>query len=81
MALNSITQGRLPIIDTERCVGSGTCSQIAPKVFQLDGGTSKVASERLHDDQFELVQNAIDCCPVQAISWNVLVADAEQAGQ
>ncbi len=59
---------RKPIIDQDICIGCELCVGTAPEVFRMtDGNIAEVfdpfgASE-------ELIQEAIDCCPVNCISW------------
>ncbi|MFJ8854820.1 ferredoxin [Streptomyces sp. NPDC102437] len=52
--------------DTEVCIGSGICVGIAPDHFQLVDGRSQPIEERVDEDQ--LVRDAADNCPVEAIS-------------
>lgn len=54
-------------IDEDVCIGSGTCVQIAPAVFELsDEGVAQVIAP----DAAELadLHRAEDSCPVAAIS-------------
>ncbi len=59
---------RVPYIEEDECTGCGTCEEICPDVFKLnDDGVAEVI------DPFgapkELIQEAIDNCPVDCISW------------
>lgn len=55
-------------IDEDLCIGCGTCSALAAKTFKLnDDGKAEVLNPSGDDE--ETIQNAIDSCPVQAISW------------
>ncbi|MGI6052428.1 MAG: ferredoxin [Bilifractor sp.] len=52
-------------VDQDICVGCGMCTGIAPDSFQMnDEGKAEFIAES--DDK--LVQEAIDSCPVSAIS-------------
>ncbi|GAA4312176.1 hypothetical protein GCM10023162_17970 [Klenkia terrae] len=62
-------------VDRSRCVGSGTCTQIAPDLFVLEDGTARVlapgepGSRAVRDDDRTAadVEEAVESCPVQAI--------------
>ena len=55
-------------INKETCIGCGTCSAIAPDVFRLtDDGKAEVIPGD-HAGKEDLVNQAKDACPVQAIS-------------
>jgi ferredoxin len=50
------------------CIGCTLCTQICPGVFEMqDNGKSKAV--RPSNDTEEKIQQAIDSCPVNAISW------------
>ncbi len=59
---------RIPQVDQEACISCGLCVSTCPGVFRFnENGKSEVydpagAAERE-------IQQAIDGCPVQAISW------------
>lgn len=56
------------VVDKDTCIGCGTCSALAPKVFKLkDDGKAEVIDQKGESE--ETIQNAIDSCPVGAISW------------
>ncbi len=57
-----------PIVDTDVCIGCGHCAEVCPLVFEL-GDDEK--STVIGPDQCSSCncQEAIDTCPVQAISW------------
>ncbi len=62
-------------VDRAICVGSGTCTQIAPDLFVLDGGRARVlapdepGARVIRDDERTAadVEEAVESCPVQAI--------------
>lgn len=61
--------GRIPIIDKEACIGCGLCTTIAENTFELgDDGKAEVKNPTGNAE--EKVQDAIDSCPVGAISWS-----------
>jgi len=58
---------KLPQVDKETCIGCGTCTVLAPKTFKLgkDGKAEVINPPR---DEEEKIKEAVDSCPVQAIS-------------
>lgn len=57
-------------VDQEECVGCGSCVEIAEDVFRLnDDDKAEVYGPITADNKSE-VQDAIDTCPVNAISWD-----------
>ena len=59
---------KIPVVDQEECVGCGNCVETCPDVFCLnDDGVAEA-----HDPNGateEDIQEAIDSCPVECISW------------
>jgi ferredoxin len=55
-------------VDRSVCLSTGMCTTIAPEIFELVDGSLTILVERLADDQVELVEDAIACCPVEALS-------------
>lgn len=59
----------IPVVDQDTCIGCGLCTQLASKTFQLnDEGVSHVIDPQGNDEA--TIQQAIDSCPVSAISWS-----------
>jgi ferredoxin len=59
---------QIPVVDRERCVGSTSCIQIAPGVYDMgEDGYSEVIDPAGADEA--TVQRAIDYCPAQALRW------------
>ncbi|NLC97213.1 MAG: ferredoxin [Erysipelotrichaceae bacterium] len=55
-------------IDKDLCIGCGLCESICPSVFQMnDEGLADVVKQPT-EDEFDSVSEAIDSCPVNAIS-------------
>lgn len=56
-------------IDKNKCIGCGTCAVIAPQSFRLgEDGKSEVIEPP--GDKEEKIQEAIEGCPVGAISFS-----------
>jgi len=56
-------------VDETVCIGCGHCAYVASETFFLeeDHGRARVIAQ--DGDQEELVQEAIDTCPVDCIAW------------
>ncbi|WP_218081307.1 ferredoxin [Anthocerotibacter panamensis] len=56
-------------VDEVTCIGCGLCAYIARQTFYLepDYGRSRVIHQTA--DNQELIQEAMDCCPVDCIHW------------
>ncbi len=55
-------------IDKEKCICCGSCPVMAPNTFKINEDEYK--AEVIGDgsgDVAEIIQQAIDCCPTQAI--------------
>lgn len=54
------------VIDQEECIGCEACVELCPEVFALNDDEKAIAKDP--DSTAECVQEAIDGCPVSAIS-------------
>ncbi len=56
-------------VDETRCIGCGHCAYVARHTFALepDYGRARVIAQDA--DRLEVVQEAIDTCPVDCIAW------------
>ncbi len=60
---------RIPVIDPEACIACGNCQAVCPEVFRLNealGHSEVVNPEGAPEAR---IQEAIDQCPAQCISW------------
>ena len=53
-------------INQELCIGCGACSALCPNSFKLNEDHGK--AEIISQEDAECAQNAVNSCPVQAIS-------------
>lgn len=62
--------GRLRVVvDRSLCVGTGMCTSIAPDLFELDDNGVLGSPRRTHHPRArEEIDDAIACCPVEALS-------------
>jgi ferredoxin len=56
------------LVDLTKCADHGQCVFAAPEVFQLDENGKLVYDSEPSDDLRDLVEEAADVCPLQAIS-------------
>jgi ferredoxin len=56
-------------IDEEECIGCGSCVEICPEVFQMQEGDEKAQVIKSEGGPEDLIQEAIDTCPVSCIHW------------
>lgn len=56
-------------IDEEACSGCGTCAAIAEECFALNEETEKAYVTDIGKCSEDLIQEAMDTCPEEAISW------------
>lgn len=60
------------VVDKDKCIGCGACVAISPANFDFDDdGLSTVIGEEITDE----TRNAIDACPVYAISIDEVKED------
>ena len=60
---------RIVIVDQDECIGCGTCEGICPEVFQLNEETDTSEVIKPEGGPEDLIEEAIDSCPVEAIRW------------
>jgi len=56
-------------IDEEECIACGTCEEICDGVFRLNEETDKAEVIKPEGGPEDLIQDAIDSCPVECIHW------------
>lgn len=56
-------------VDQEKCIGCGLCTNLCPGVFEFDADNkSQVKNGADFDKNKDCIKEAIDSCPVVAIS-------------
>ncbi|MDT8271665.1 MAG: ferredoxin [Desulfomonilia bacterium] len=53
----------------EECTGCGMCEDICPDVFRLNQETDTAEVIKPEGGPEDLIQEAIDSCPVECIHW------------
>jgi len=51
-------------VNKETCIGCGSCEAVCPDVFKMTDGKAEVKAQK----KLPCVKEAIDTCPVDAIS-------------
>ncbi|MBA4416300.1 MAG: ferredoxin [Syntrophus sp. (in: bacteria)] len=54
-------------VDEDVCVGDGSCVEICPDVFRIDGDLAMVKGNRVPEELEDMVREAAEACPVEAI--------------
>lgn len=63
---DNINLKRRPQVNTN-CIGCWSCINVAPIVFEYENGLAK--AKRLDNYEWKMVDDAINICPMDAISW------------
>lgn len=58
-----------PIVDEDVCIGCGTCESICPDVFKLTDDAKAHVQEADYEANKDEIQESIDACPVNCITW------------
>lgn len=60
---------KMVVINEEDCIGCGSCEAICPEVFKLDEERGKAVVIKPEGGPEDLIEEAIEACPVSCISW------------
>ena len=56
-------------VDSGKCQGTGYCTMVSPEVFELgDDGLATVLESDVDESRRELMLEAVNTCPTQAIT-------------
>ena len=55
------------VVNQDKCIGCGSCAMTASKSFKMDGNKAAVIDPA--GDSEEVVTEALEACPAEAISW------------
>ena len=56
-------------VDESRCIGCRYCAHVATNTFIVDEEYGRSRAIRQDGDSIEILQEAIDTCPVDCIHW------------
>ena len=56
-------------VDERKCIGCTYCSSVATNTFAMEPEQGRARAFRQDGDSEELIQEAIDTCPVDCIHW------------
>lgn len=56
-------------VDQDTCIGCGLCCGLCDSVFRINNDGKAEAFQDATENNKSEVQDAIDSCPVSAISW------------
>lgn len=68
-ASNQLVSSKI-VIDAKKCIGCGRCTKISPANFKMDNSVKKAIVVSSENFDSTLVNQAINSCPVAAISLN-----------
>jgi ferredoxin len=61
-------EGKMKVrVDPDLCVGDGTCVEICPEIFEMQGDVAVVKMEEVPKDLEGKCREAGESCPVEAI--------------
>lgn len=55
-------------VDSEECIGCGSCEEICPEVFELQEDSAIVKMDPVPPEHEDAVREAAENCPVECIN-------------
>jgi len=68
-ALGGILTEKAIWVDEARCIGCRYCAHVATNTFVVDEEYGRSRAVRQDGDTMEILQEAMDTCPVDCIHW------------
>ena len=72
---------QIPVVDSS-CIGCRICASVAPKTFAMkdipEQGTEISVVIDPHGDEEQVIQEAINICPVTAIHWTQIAEQVKK---
>ncbi|MDD4831718.1 MAG: ferredoxin [Bacilli bacterium] len=56
-------------VEKDKCIGCGSCVNIAPEVFEFDSDNLAKAKENVGDEFKDIGMEALENCPTNAIVY------------
>ena len=79
------TQLRFVYVDESECIGCTYCADVARNTFVMEEGAGRARAFAQGQDDPEVVMEAIDCCPVNCISFvdheDLVILETEREGE
>ena len=54
-------------IDEDECTGDGSCVEICPEIFKMEGDLAVVKMETVPEELEDICREAAETCPFEAI--------------
>ena len=55
------------VVDAEKCIGCGLCTQVAPEVYEMQGDKAVAKVDEIPEASIESAKSGAEQCPTTAI--------------